>query len=216
MIIGIVGPIAGGKSTLAELLVQLSNGLKIEADAIVHQLLSKAEITAAVAAHFGPTVVPDGAIDRKRLAERIFGSQPFAVADRRWLEELLHPLVRREVLRALETSQSTEPSRWVVLDIPLLLEAGYGPLCDRVVYADSPPEICVARAARRGWSDAELTARQALQWPLDKKRSLSTDRVDCGGSLDELREQVTAMVERWRSEKMLAGDDQHRRSQKFQ
>lgn len=216
MIIGIVGPIAGGKSTVADLLVKLTDGLKIAADPIVHQLLATEEFIKAVRKRFGEEVVTGGTIDRKRLAARIFGDDPAQVDDRHWLEDLLHPRVRQHIVSELEILQSIVPDRWLILDIPLLLEAGYRPLCDRVVYADSPLDVRIARAALRGWTERDLIARQSLQWPLDEKTALATDRVDCSGTLQQLEDQLATMVARWQSENSSTTADRHRRSGKIQ
>ena len=58
-----------------------------------------------------------------------------------------------------------------VWDTPLLLEAGLKDQCDAVVFVDAHPQTRLERVARsRGWDSAELTRRENLQWPLDRKR----------------------------------------------
>ncbi|MFM8698844.1 MAG: dephospho-CoA kinase, partial [Phycisphaerales bacterium] len=87
-------------------------------------------------------------------------------------------------------------TRALVIDAPLLLEAGLRDACDTVIFVDCPLETRQSRvAATRGWTPAELTRREAAQWPLDRKRSLA-DHVICNdGDPASLRAQVRAVLD---------------------
>jgi dephospho-CoA kinase len=102
---------------------------------------------------------------------------------------LLHPRIRERLNRQRdEFAAAGKPA--VVLDAPLLLEAGWGPMCDVVLMVDSPREARVARAASRGWSEAEFDQREAAQWSVDEKRRLSDVVIHNDGPVDELRRAV--------------------------
>ena len=78
----------------------------------------------------------------------------------------------------------------VVLDAPLLLEAGWGPLCDFVLMVDVPRETRLTRATISGWTDAEFARREAAQWPVDEKRRLADAVIANDGTEAELRDAV--------------------------
>ena len=86
----------------------------------------------------------------------------------------------------------------VVLDAAILLEAGWAGLCDVVVYVDVPRDERLGRVARqRGWSAAEVEARERAQMPLTEKARMAHDTLDNSGTLDDLRRQVDALLGRW-------------------
>jgi len=78
----------------------------------------------------------------------------------------------------------------VVLDAPLLLEAGWGPMCNLLVMVDSPRETRLARAIERGWNRDEFTRSESAQWSVDDKRREANVLIRNDGSLDDLREAV--------------------------
>src|SRR4051812_37078623 len=115
MIAGITGGLGCGKSTVARLLEE-RGFRRLDSDAIVRDdLMLDPVIITAVKARFGSTVIgPDGQVDRKGLANRVFGSD----TDREWLESLLHP----RVFAAWRTATAGAPdARWVI-EVPLLFE----------------------------------------------------------------------------------------------
>jgi dephospho-CoA kinase len=85
----------------------------------------------------------------------------------------------------------------LVIDAPLLFEAGLDRECDAVIFVDSPPALRLERVRRaRGWDAAELARRESSQLPLDVKRSRADDTVQNAGDLDALEAQVRAALER--------------------
>jgi dephospho-CoA kinase len=192
--IGIIGGVASGKSTVARMLVELGAGL-LDADRTGHQVLAKdAEVGAALRQRWGDSVLhSDGSVDRTALAATVFASTDQAAADREFLETLLHPRIGRRLAK-LRDQYAAEGRPAVVLDAPLLLEAGWGPMCDLVVMVDAPRELRLARAAERGWSEAEFARREAAQWPVDDKRREAHLLVANDGTENELR---SAMRHLW-------------------
>ena len=194
-VIGVVGGVAGGKSLVARQLARLGAGL-LDADRAGHEALRLPRIEAAAQQRWGRRIfAPDGRIDRPRLAEIVFADSPQATRERKYLEQLTHPEIGRLLEQEAERL-ATRGNRAAVLDAPLLLEAGWDRLCDIVVFVDAPRELRLARARKRGWSEADFAAREAAQESLDLKRKRADVVLDNSGS----PEQTQAQVERfWHS-----------------
>jgi len=132
--IGLTGGIATGKSRVGRLLVEHFHLPVLDADRYAREALAPGTAaTRAVLNRWGGAVAtPVGtveAIDRAALGRIVFAEPE----ERRWLERLLHPLVRQRF--ALELEQlAAEPA--VVLMIPLLFEAGLESLCTEVWLVD--------------------------------------------------------------------------------
>ena len=77
-----------------------------------------------------------------------------------------------------------------VLDAPLILEAGWDKLCEKLVFVDAPPEVRLARALARGWNEEDFAARQAAQESLDLKRRRADVIIDNSGSPQRTEAQV--------------------------
>ena len=167
-----VGGIGSGKSHLARLLAGEHGGLVIDADAIGHQLLEEADIKARLRELFGDNILDEsGRVDRRAVAERVFGSEPPQRAARADLEALMHPRIRVQVEQKIAQAQADPAVEFIVLDAALSLETGWHDLCDAVIFVEVPESERVSRVARtRGWSAAELRERERSQWPLDLKR----------------------------------------------
>lgn len=172
-VIGVVGGVASGKSTVAGILEELG-ARRLDADRLAHQALRDPVVRAAVLERWGEEVIDDqGQIDRPAVAAHVFGDSTAAADARRFLEQLIHPIVRRDAEQAiLEANQQSIPA--VVIDAPLLLEAGWGPICDEILFVDAPREIRLRRAAERGWTDQEFNSREQAQLPIEEKQSAAT------------------------------------------
>ena len=176
--IGLTGGIATGKSTVGRLLE--AEGLPVlDADHYAREVLAPGSPgAAAVLQRYGDTVRADGTgpewptIDRGALGSIVFADP----SEKRWLEELVHPLVRQRFDQAL-SELVAEPT--VVLMIPLLFEAGLDGLCSEIWLVDCDEAQQLARLMQRdGLSAVEAEARMNAQWPLAKKRSLSDVLID--------------------------------------
>ena len=121
----------------------------------------------AVVERFGEGVMDEaGRIDRRRVSDIVFRD----AGQRKWLEELLHPVANKARVELMEQASRDPAVLAYVWDSPLLLEAGLDALCDTVVYVDAPRADRLRRVAERGWDEAELDRREIVQMPLDKKR----------------------------------------------
>lgn len=165
-VIGIAGGIGAGKSEVARALGELGC-VVIDSDREAKAALERPEVKAKLAEWWGPGVLRgDGTVDRGAVANVVFKD----AAERERLEGLIHPLVRarREVLKR-RAAEAGAPA--VVVDAPLLYEAGVDRECDVVVFVDAPRALRLERVrAGRGWSEAELDRRERMQWPVEEKR----------------------------------------------
>lgn len=166
IVLGLTGSIGMGKSTAAGMLRRLRVPL-FDADAAVHRFLGPGGAAVRqVEAEFPGVRGADGAIDRRRLGQRVFGNPPAL----RRLEAILHPMVRRAERRFVAAAWARR-ERLVVLDIPLLYETGAPERCDRVMVVSAPARVQRERVMRRPGMTAErYAAILRAQMPDREKR----------------------------------------------
>lgn len=188
--VGLTGGLASGKSTLGGWLREAGFEV-IDSDRIVADLYRPGGPGArAVEALFGHEVLDDtGAVDRPRLAERVFSDG----VTRRRLEEAIHPLVREQFARIAASSD-----RIAVLEVPLLVESGMAEAFDVVVTVEAPLAERIERAAARGLSPEEAQARIAAQVSAQLRRHAADIVIENDGDLEALREKADELVERLR------------------
>jgi dephospho-CoA kinase len=185
--LGLTGSIGMGKSTVAKMFAD--EGVPVfDADAAVHRLQGpEGALVEEIEAHFPGTTGPGG-VNRGALAERVLG-EPEAL---RRLEALIHPAVARERETFL-TDHDAVPV--VVLDIPLLFEAGRAEQVDKIAVVSAPPEVQRERVlARDGMTREKFERILARQLPDAEKRSRADFVIDTGGSLDDTRRAVRRIL----------------------
>jgi dephospho-CoA kinase len=188
-IIGILGGVASGKSTVARQFERLGAGV-LDADRTGHEVLRLPHIEAAARRQWGEAVFgPDGRIDRPRLARIVFASGPEAEQKRRCLEQLTHPEIARLIWRQAGTLAAAG-AEFVVLDAALLLETGWDHWCEKIVFVEAPREARLARAMARGWNEEDFAAREGVQESLDRKRARADVIIDNSGSSERTQAQV--------------------------
>jgi dephospho-CoA kinase len=194
ILIGIIGGIASGKSYVADRLESLG-AYCIHADVIGHELLENGnEIRSRIVKLFGQGVVnTEGKIDRKAIAHQVFGESDEATEKRRKLEAILHPAIRAESDRCLARLEKEGKACLAVLDAPLLVEAGWLPRCNEVIFVDTPIEKRRALAIQRGWSTDELARREANQLSVEEKQKKATIVLANNGTLEDLDFQVDSL-----------------------
>jgi dephospho-CoA kinase len=197
--IGLTGGIGAGKSTALSCLEDLGAST-ISTDAVVHELYRDPEVIAAVSARFGDDLVTDGVVDRGLLATRAFATD----ADRHWLEQLLWPLVGQRVVSwrteqerlAAAAGEAGTPPRALVVETPLLFEAGLDAGYDATIAVIAPEELRAARAAARGHRAVdERTARQLSQ---EEKASRATYTVVNDGDRAALESKLSSVLAKLR------------------
>lgn len=163
IVIGLVGRIGAGKSTVAALFAA-RGGVVVDADRLAHEALAEPAVVAAVVGRFGSDVLDEaGAVRRATLAERVFGGGAEHDRNRQALEAIIHPRVRSRIETLLAEQRAAERldgrRRVVVLDVPLLVQAGLVAVCDRIVIVECDEAVRRARLTARGWTDAQRKAR---------------------------------------------------------
>jgi dephospho-CoA kinase len=163
IVIGLVGRIGAGKSTVARLFADLGAEV-VDADAVAHEVLDEPEVRAAVVARFGAGVVgAEGRVSRAALAAQVFGPTPEQAAALADLEAIVHPPVRQRITARLAAGRAAERAdgrpRVVVLDVPLLVHGGWDAACDRIVRVECEDSVRRARLVARGWSETQIAGR---------------------------------------------------------
>jgi len=189
-VIGLLGGVGAGKSTVAAELVALGCGL-IDADAIGHELLTDPEVRAELLRRWGQDICgADGAVDRAAVADRVFGRPEELAA----LNALMHPRMRKRMVERIERMRSDPSVKAVVVDAALLLETDWHQLCTDFVFVQAGDDQRAERArTSRGWSRAQWQAREKSQKALDIKAGKAEYVVDNRSCLSRLREQVRTL-----------------------
>ncbi len=193
--IGLTGGIASGKSLVSGLLRELGAAV-VDADQIAREVVAPGgPAYDDVVQAFGPEVVePDGTLDRKVLAGRIFSD----AAARHRLNDLTHPHIRRRMAEEAARLAADSHVEVIVFDIPLLLETTDGRDLGLdgilVVYADD--DVRARRlAARDGLPEAEARRRLGAQMPLREKLVYADWVIDNNGAPEETRREVERLWE---------------------
>ncbi|MFM7242579.1 MAG: dephospho-CoA kinase [Planctomycetaceae bacterium] len=155
IVIGLVGRIGAGKSTVARRFAELG-AMVVDADRLAHEVLAEPDVVAEVVARFGSGVRDgSGRLDRTALAGLVFGETPAHDAALAALESIVHPRVRQRI----EGLLAAEAAPVVVLDVPLLVQAGWADLCTDLVVVDCEESVRRGRLEARGWSPEQIAAR---------------------------------------------------------
>ena len=186
-VIGLAGGIGAGKSTVARILESLGAAV-IDSDRLVHEQLRDPEVIATLQGWWGKSVCPSGVgVDRSTVAEIVFND----AAQLARLEGLLYPRLARKREGLLASYDADPKIRAVVLDAPKLYEAGLDGLCDAVIFVEADREIRVERLfASRGWTVEEMTRREILLEPLDRKKAIADHIVVNHPSITEVRSEI--------------------------
>ena len=189
--IGLTGGIATGKSTVGQLLAGRFGLPVLDADRFARGALAPGSPAArAVLARYGKAVAAGAgdAIDRAALGRIVFADP----LERRWLEQLVHPLVRQSFEAELERLAHAPV---VVLMIPLLFETGLETLCSEVWLVTCLPATQLQRLiGRDGLPEHEARQRIAAQWPLARKQALADRLIHNDGDPQALEQQLAAAL----------------------
>lgn len=182
-LVGLTGGIASGKTTFAAAL-RARGAPVVDADALARAAVAPGTpALAEIVRAFGADVLlPDGSLDRKRVAGLVFAD----AAARRTLEAITHPAVRR-AMQEETTRLAAAGHDLAFYDTPLLYEVGLDAALDSVVVVWAPREVQRARLALRdGLDPGEAEARLAAQLPIDEKAARADFVVENTGAPEEL------------------------------
>ena len=187
-VVGLTGGIGSGKSTIAELFAELGVPV-IDADLVARQVVEKGSpLLAEIAVHFGPEILlEDGALNRVALREKVFNHE----REKQWLNQLLHPAMRHEMLRQLAAQQAP----YCIFMVPLLIENNLIALCQRVLVVDVSEQIQMTRASQRDNNQLALI-KNIMQSQVSRSERLQhaddviNNDVDLRESLPQLKQKV--------------------------
>lgn len=193
-VIGLVGGIGAGKST-ASRCFEKRGGAVIDADAIGHTALGQPSIVEKIVQRWGDRVrKSDGSLDRWAIGQIVFANHE----ERGALEEMVFPFIREKCTVEIKTALDDSRVDFVVLDAPVLLEAGWNEIADRIVYVDAPRGIRLARvAARNGWNEQDLMSRESAQWPERMKKNLVDIVIENAAGSDDLQREIDRLLGEW-------------------
>jgi dephospho-CoA kinase len=191
-LVGLTGGLGAGKSTALAQLAELGAEV-LSSDEVVHELYGTEQVADAVRARFGEEVFEGGQVDRRALGTRVFADD----ADRRWLEQLLWPLVAERSLEFYERAgKLTPPPPAAVVEVPLLFEAGSASRFAATIAVVADDALRALRIAGR--DQAALASREARQLPQREKARLATYVVVNDGTVAELRTRLADVLEQLR------------------
>ena len=185
-VIGILGGIGSGKSTVAAEFGKLGCGV-IDADEIAHKLLEKKNVKEKIITLFGPVLDSAGKIDRKKLADIVFADADKLSA----LTGILHPFVLTRTEQLINQYNQENQVEAIVLDMPLLMEVGWEKRCDKLIFVDCERPLRVNRMKKMGLFDEnKLKIRENFQISLDNKAAKAENTINNNSGLLTLVRQV--------------------------
>lgn len=190
-VVGLTGGIGSGKTTVANLFAAEGITL-VDADIVAREVVAPgSKGLEAIVTHFGAEILtPEGELDRAKLRQRIF-SHP---EEREWLNQLLHPMIRQEMLAQVEKATSD----YVIMVVPLLFENGLDRLVNRTLVVDISPELQINRTVKRDNVDAsQVNNIISSQCSRSEKLARADDIIDNQGEISTLKREVLALHQRY-------------------
>ncbi len=190
--LGLTGGIATGKSTVASFFEKRGAHL-IDTDIIAKNVMEKKDTLNEIKAAFGREVFDEeGTLDRKRLAKLIFASKD----KRNTLNAIVHPKVKNEVKKRLDTLE-TNDDNLIVIEVPLLFEAGFDDLCDKTLVVYTSREVQLQRLMDRDGIDSHYALEKiSAQMPLEEKKARADYLIDNSKSKENTLEQVDTLIKK--------------------
>lgn len=191
LIVGLTGGIGSGKSAASALFEKLGTHL-VDADVVAREVVEPGRpALASISKQFGSDILDEaGSLNRTKLREIIFSD----TNAKRWLEALLHPIIRSEIIRQLAQAESP----YAILVSPLLFETDQHTLCSRTLLIDAPEELQIERASKRDSSSIDgIKKIIAVQMPRNEKQKHANDIILNDGSEEHLKHMVDSQHQRY-------------------
>ncbi len=188
--IGLTGGIAAGKSEALAAFERLG-AATISSDAVVHELLESEPLVGRLTERWGAEVASGGQIDRAKIGEIVFADRD----ELSWLEAQIHPLVGERIGAWL--SSLPEDAEVAVVEVPLLFESGMEKVFDTTVAVVAGEGLRRTRAEARG--HVLVDERETRQLAQADKASRAAHVVENEGTVEDLEQELSALVERLKS-----------------
>lgn len=182
--IGLTGTIASGKSTVANFFAQLGVEI-INADHISKELTAKNQTaTLQIIQHFGSQIeLQPGELNRKKLRTLIFSNKEA----KKWLEDLLHPLIRQHIEQAITRSQAP----YCIIEIPILINKSFYPYLNRILVVTAPVQLQLERVSKRdNCSKEEALTVLSAQASLEEYLKGANDVLPNDSGLESLEHRI--------------------------
>ena len=190
-VVGLSGGIGSGKTTVSDEFAKLGIAI-IDADIIARQVVEPGSpALAAIVEKFGSQVLnPQGALNRSQLRQQVF-SEP-ALKD--WLNQLLHPLIRAQMISQTQLAKS----EYCILSVPLLVENKLTVLVNRVLIVDVSEDTQLSRTVLRDNSNAEqIRAIMRAQASRAERLAAADDVINNEGQPQDLVNQVAKLHQQY-------------------
>jgi dephospho-CoA kinase len=187
IVVGVTGGIACGKSTVCEKFGVLGWEV-ISTDSYAHNILSgDNEVTEKIVSRWGPKIKdPNGSIDKAELARVIFESSN----ERSWLDQLIHPKIRKGWTTFIETSDKSE----FVVEVPLLFENNLHALFTKTISVHASTSMQNTRLQERGLSDSDIQSRLKSQMNTTEKGNLADFVIVTDGNPEFVDQQINQFL----------------------
>lgn len=187
--IGLTGGFGMGKSTVLRLFGKL--GAKtVDSDKIVHIILKNPAVIRKIASLLGESVLKKRgkaiSLDKKRIAEIIFNEPDKRIS----IEKIIHPKVIREIKALMNKKIKNNPSLTVLVEVPLLFEAGYEKKFDKVIVVFCKRDVAIERLLKKGFSKKDALKRMRAQMPVARKKASADCVIDNNDGIKKTEAQV--------------------------
>lgn len=187
--IGLTGGLGTGKTTVLKLF-KSSGAYTIDADKLVHQILKKPSTIKKLAAIIGKGILIERAaktfINKKRMADIIFNDSQ----KRRAVEKIIHPDVIKTAEDIKTKILAKKGDAIIVFEVPLLLEAGYEKIFDKIIVVYCSKAKAVERLRKRGLSKEQALKRMNSQMPISRKKAYADFLINNNLSISNTKSQV--------------------------
>ncbi len=193
IVVGVTGNMGSGKTTVSRMLRDMGAEV-VDADQLAREIVQPHRPAwRELVAEFGSSILrEDGTIDRRRLARMVF-----ADAERlRRLNEITHPRIIEEIDARIRAARRRGDTRVLVIDAPLIIEAGMVSMVDRIWLVRADQEVRMQRLLQRGeYTRSEIRDRLRAQMPENEQLRYADAVIDNSGCIEETRRQVRALWE---------------------
>lgn len=195
-VIGITGGVGSGKTQVLSYIKDKYNCEVILADEVAHKVKEPGQLCYQELVRLlgRDILLPDGQIDRGRMAEKIFSDQKLLTE----VNELIHPAVKEYNLRAIQTARKEKKLDFLFIEAALLIEDGYGQLVDELWYVYAQEKVRRGRLKQsRAYSDEKIDGILKRQLSEEEYRRYCRVVIDNSGDLHSTYEQVDRKLEEY-------------------
>ncbi len=193
--IGLTGGLGTGKTTVLKLF-KSSGAYTIDADKLVHQILKKPSTIKKLAAIIGKGILIERAaktfINKKRMADIIFNDSQ----KRRAVEKIIHPNIIKTAEDIKTKILAKKSDAIIVFEVPLLLEAGYEKIFDKIIVVYCSKAKAVERLRKRGLSKEQAFKRMRAQMPISRKKAYADFLINNNSNINALKHWVQAILKK--------------------